>query len=226
MDGWRGLVGVVAGPPAPRPCSEERHIQISGNTLGLKTGQVRALERLHRRRLPADRLVTNELARELCELSRDTRREVGVLVDRRGVVAHVMVGSARGIEMPEWGRLRAGRGRLRGLRCIHTHLGSQGLTRDDLTDLLLLRLDAMITVGVSESGLPGLAHTASLRPTGPQDDVSGPEAATLRLDPVHPAQLDLDFKHRIRELEDDQARKQDVNEVGDALEEYARRELG
>ncbi|TMQ67940.1 MAG: GTPase HflX, partial [Candidatus Eisenbacteria bacterium] len=58
-----------------------------------------------------------------------------MLVDRRGAVTHVMVGDARGISMPDWGRLRAGRGRLRGLRCIHTHVGDGPLDRDDETDL-------------------------------------------------------------------------------------------
>ena len=100
--------------------------------------------------------MSGEFARELTETSRDIRRQVGVLVDRRGRVSHVMVGSNNGIELPDWGRLRAGRVRLRGIRFIHTHLGDEGLSRDDLTDLALLRLDAMVTIEVREDGLPGL----------------------------------------------------------------------
>jgi GTP-binding protein HflX len=132
-----------------------------------------------------------------------------VLVDRRGRVAHVMVGDAHSIEMPDWGRLRAGRGRLRGLRCIHTHLADEGLTRDDLTDLALLRLDAMMTVAVQEHGLPGLAYTASLRPPDETND------ATLQLDPTLPADLDLDFQAWIRDLENDLARQVGTQDVGD-----------
>jgi GTP-binding protein HflX len=108
--------------------------------------------------------VTHELARELAGISRDIRRQVGVLVDRRGSVSHVMVGDSHSIELPDWGRLRAGRGRLRGLRCIHTHLGKEQLSRDDLTDLALLRLDAMVSLAVDEDGHPGLAHIAALCP--------------------------------------------------------------
>ena len=159
-------------PPAARARpnrSEEPSIQVFGNTHGLKASQVRAIERLNKRSVASDRFVTNEFARQLTEISRDIRREVGVLVDRRGDVTHVMVGDAGSIEMPEWGRLRAGRGRLRGLRCIHTHLQDEGLTRDDLTDLLLLRLDAMVTISVGEDGLPGLAHTAVLKPDDGND---------------------------------------------------------
>ena len=44
----------------------------------------------------------------LTEVSREIRRQVGVLVDRRGEVAHVMVGSNHGIELPDWGRVAEG----------------------------------------------------------------------------------------------------------------------
>ena len=141
-----------------------KQIRVVGNTHGLKSSQIKRLERLGRRRVPADRLLTQELARELTGISHEIRRQVGVLVDRRGSIGHVMVGDARSIEMPDWGRMRAGKGRLRGLRCIHTHLRDEGLTRDDLTDLALLRFDAMASVATDEHGLPGDAHVASLLP--------------------------------------------------------------
>jgi GTP-binding protein HflX len=134
---------------------------------------------------------------------------VGVLVDRRGKVTHVMVGDSQGIEMPDWGRLRAGRGRLRGLRCIHTHVGDVPLDRDDETDLAGLRLDAMIAIGTDGDGMPGLAYTAALRPT--LDAGAGIE----RLDPTPPALLDLDFRDWIRAREDELARQDRTSEVGD-----------
>ncbi len=135
---------------------------------------------------------------------------VGVLVDRRGDVTHVMVGDSRSLEMPDWGRMRAGRGRLRGLRCIHTCLGSDGLTRDDLTDLALLRLDAMVSIETLDDGLPGLAHVASLKPAN--------EAGTAveKLEPTPPAQLDLDFREWIDALEEELARQSQTREVSGA----------
>lgn len=200
---------IAPNPTAPLKTSEST-IQIHGNTHGLKASQANALERLGRRRLNPDRLISNEFAREMTELSRDIRRQVGVLVDRRGDVTHVMVGSAHSIELPDWGRLRAGRGRLRGLRCIHTHLGSEGLTRDDLTDLALLRLDAMVSVAVLEDGLPGLAHTATLRAT---QQIG--EDPTERLTPAHPAEIDFDLQVFLRDLEADLARLDVGREIGD-----------
>ena len=120
-----------------------------------------------------------------------------------------MVGDAHSIELPDWGRLRAGRGRLRGLRCLHTHLGGEGLTRDDKTDLLLLRLDAMVTIGVGDDGLPTLAHTAALRPA--TRDGEGMEF----LDPLPPAQIELDFQSWVRDLEGKLSRTVGTREVGD-----------
>ena len=131
-----------------------------------------------------------------------------MLVDRRGAVTHVMVGDARSIEMPDWGRLRAGRGRLRGLRCIHTHLGTEPLDRDDETDLAVLRLDAMVAVEVLENGLPGLAHIAALRPAS--RDGEGIE----HLESRPPAALDLDFRAWIRAREEELARQDHTRKVG------------
>ena len=200
-------VGLQACAPQERP------IQIYGNTQGLKANQARQLERLFRRRLPTDRLITNEFARALSEISREIRRQVGVLVDRRGDVSHVMVGDAHSIELPDWGRLRAAPGRLRGLRCIHTHLAGEALTRDDMTDLALLRLDAMVTLEVLEDGLPGLAYTASLRPSSRDLEQDGSDG-TEQLKPARAADLDFDFLDWIRNLEEELNQNQSTRTVG------------
>jgi GTP-binding protein HflX len=106
-----------------------------------------------------------------------------------------VVGDASRIELPDFKRVRAGRGRFRGLRLIHTHLRGEGLTRDDETDLQLLRLDAVVAVLAGEDGLPGLVHFASLRPP----DGSG-ELVEYH-PPRPPSQLDFDFGEWITELE-------------------------
>jgi len=183
-------------------------IHIDGNTRGLKSSQVSRLERLTRRRVPVDRVVSHELARELTEISFEIGRQVGVLVDRRGEVTHVMCGTSKSIELPDWGRLRAGLGRLRGLRCIHTHLRDEGLDRDDLTDLALLRLDAMVAITMDERGLPKLAHVGSLRPVA-----NGGDPVEL-LAPTPPANLDVDFLAWIRDIEDELGRLDRTRKIG------------
>src|SRR6185436_17704898 len=105
-----------------------------------------------------------ELARHLTEISSQTSRQIGVLINRKGDIEHVVVGSAHKLELSDIGRARAGQVRLRGLRLVHTHLKSEPLTRDDLTDLALLRLDLVAAVGVEQDGLPGVVHIGTLLP--------------------------------------------------------------
>ena len=134
-----------------------------------------------------------------------------MLVDRRGTVTHAMVGDARSIELPDWGRMRAGLGRLRGLRCLHTHVDDEPLTRDDLADLAALRLDAMVAIETRRDGLPGLARVASLRP----GVANGREGAIDLMEPAPPAELDLDFRAWIAALEEELARQSRTRRVGD-----------
>ncbi|MBN8609985.1 MAG: GTPase HflX [Deltaproteobacteria bacterium] len=133
-------------------------LTIHGNTTGLAPSDVHALERLYRRRVPFDRLLTPELARSMAEVSSTTGRQVGVLVDRNGAVQWVVVGDARKLMLPDIGRARAAEGRFRGLRLIHTHLTQEGLTRDDLVDLTRLRLDLVCAICLGTDGQPITVH--------------------------------------------------------------------
>jgi GTP-binding protein HflX len=166
----------------------------------------------------------------MSELSHETGRQVGVLLNRKGQVEYVMVGTAKQIEMPDFGRARVSEDRFRGLRCVHTHLLGEKLTQDDLTDLALLRLDLMSIIQVDrKDGLPGMVYSAHLLPEGGRtllsatDDASsavnegssllaGGDADTsvsapfAYLEPAIPAHLDTDFAALINSLEDEMAR--------------------
>ncbi|WP_174256886.1 GTPase HflX [Myxococcus xanthus] len=161
--------------------------EIYGNTLGLKSSEQHRLRNTFRRRVPPHEIVSPELARHLTELSRELNRQVGVLVNRKGEIEHVIVGNAHKLELPDIGRARAGQVRLRGLRLVHTHLKSEPLTKDDLTDLALLRLDCVAAVGVGHEGLPGVLHYAYLIPENDSGDFWHVET----LPSVHVAQPDL-----------------------------------
>jgi GTP-binding protein HflX len=145
--------------------------EVFGNTLGLKPSQLHALRRTYRRRVDARSIVSHELARHLCEVSAETNRQIGVFLDRKGDVQAVIVGDARRLELPDVGRARAGESRLRGVRLVHTHLNGEPLTRDDHTDLALLRLDLVAALEVREGGLPGRVHYAHLLPENPQGEM-------------------------------------------------------
>jgi len=119
-----------------------------------------------------------------------------------------MVGDIRGIELPDFKRVRVASGRFRGLRCIHTHLRGEQLTQDDLTDLALLRLDLMAAIDVDPTtGLPGLIHAAHLLPlhSGELENASAPDLYGF-LEPGMASQLDADFLELINSLEDEMAR--------------------
>ncbi|HXD29814.1 MAG TPA: GTPase HflX [Pyrinomonadaceae bacterium] len=126
---------------------------------------MRRIEKLYTRRIPPKEIVTAEFARQLTELSHETRRQIGALIDRKGHVEYVMVGDNRRIELPDFKRVRVATDRFRGLRFVHTHLRGEELTQDDLTDLALLRLDLMVAIDVNpQTGLPGLVRAAHLLP--------------------------------------------------------------
>jgi len=101
------------------------------------------------------------------------------------------------LELPDFGRLRAGRGRFRGLRLIHTHLDDVSLTSDDLTDLALLRLDLVVALYQPEEDQPVMVQYAHLQPPSAGSEPHRVEPSL----PVH--RLDVDFIELITELENE-----------------------
>ncbi|MBP9021340.1 MAG: GTPase HflX [Syntrophobacterales bacterium] len=182
-----------------------------GNLTGLKPAQVKRIEQLYRRKIPPARVLTHEVARNLTEISREVNRQVGLLVSRKGDVLFVIVGDHRGIVIPDLARHRFASTRLKGLRLIHTHLNSEPLSRDDLTDLALLRLDLVCAVETDAKGLPGKVHTAHLIPENPEGRY------WLLLEPRSAAELELNFLDFIQALEEELAGKQKTRKV-DATE--------
>ena len=144
--------------------------RLHGRLTGLKPKQMKVLERVYRRKVPPDQFIHLELGRELALLSHKISRQIGLLIDRLGVVRYVIIGDAKGIEIPELGRARAGMARLRGLRCVHTHLNASPLSQEDLTDMALLRLDAMGVIEVLEDGNTGRFHMAHITPRPPDEN--------------------------------------------------------
>src|SRR5882672_1925602 len=181
---------------------------LHGNIQGLKPNQLRRIEKLYQRRVSPNQIVTPEFARQISELSHETRRQIGALIDRKGYVEFVIVGDARRIELPDFKRVRVAGDRFRGLRCVHTHLRGEDLTRDDLTDLALLRLDLMAAIDVDEqTGLPGAVRAAHLLPSTPAEmGTNGQAKHFAYLDPAAPSQLDVDFLDLINALEEEMAR--------------------
>ncbi len=160
--------------------------------------------------MPADDITTTELTRSLAAVSVETGRQVGVLVHRSGQVDYVVVGDASKLMLPDIGRLRAAEGRFRGLRLVHTHLRGEPLTRDDLVDLVRLRLDlvaAILLAPIASGGEPRslmYAHNVPADPGGPSYREVGPL-------PIARARLDV--RSLMEDLEAEFARRAGAREI-------------
>jgi len=165
------------------------------------------LERLYRRRMPPNSVITPEAARALSEASAEIGRQVGLIIDRSGSVRNVLVGTNKDILIPDLSEHRLGGRRLRGVRFIHTHLKGQALNQEDLTDLALLRLDMIAALATQPDGLPGNISLAYLIPPNPDEklyEVLPPQS-------VHA--LTIDAAEFITDIERQMERAQAAREV-------------
>jgi len=169
--------------------------KLFGNIGGLKASHIRKLGNLYRRRLQPQFLITFELARDISRLSHEIRRQIGLLINRQGKIAYVIVGDHQKIVIPDIRDYRAAPGRLRGLRCIHTHLNNEPLTTDDLTDLALLRLDIMAAITMTETGYFHKAHVGYILPK------SSHGKPFQILNPLNPNDLNIECLELIQSLE-------------------------
>ncbi len=143
---------------------------MTGNLSGLKASQLKLLSRFHGRRITSGLWITPEIARQMVFLSHEIGRQIALLVTREGTVSSVVVGSSKEIFLSDLPASRSGSRSLRGLRMVHTHLQGEGLSQDDLNDLALLRLDAMVVLQMHrESGLLDRVSVATINPD-PQGD--------------------------------------------------------
>ena len=146
--------------------------------------------------MPPAEFCSHELASRLVELSGELRRQIGILVNRAGIVEYVIVGDEKGLVIPDLRDYPLGKRVMRGLRLIHTHLKNEPLSEDDLTDLSLLRLDLLVSLLFT----PGKPHiSAQLAWLSP--DQRG--ASTVVESPKLFDRIDLDCGHFIPELEAD-----------------------
>ena len=84
--------------------------------------------------------------------------------------------------------------RLRGLRFVHTHLKGEALSKEDLSDLTLLRLDYITAITIDKNALPELFYSAHILP--------GTEPGYELEEPCRPGKLKQNFSQTIRYLED------------------------
>ncbi|MFA7453658.1 MAG: GTPase HflX [Desulfobulbaceae bacterium] len=118
----------------------------------------------------------------------------------------VIVGDHDRIVIPSLSAVRTAGGRLRGLRCIHTSFGKNGVTEEDVLDMAGLRLDLM-SVLTMQDGLPKLLYTAHLVP----EAVDGNDWQLLEV--THPAAGTVSCIDFIESLEDRFVAMRPIKEV-------------
>ena len=120
----------------------------------------------------------------------------------------MFVGDNRHIWIPDLSGFRFGAGRLKGLRCVHTHLNKEPLSGEDITDLVLLALDLMVCVQLDERGMPGPILYANILPSN--DSEKGWDV--IRRPDI--GQLDVDVLSLIGSLEEELGRKHEGRSLG------------
>jgi GTP-binding protein HflX len=124
--------------------------ELFGNTRGLSTADKRAIQKLFERSVDAQEIVSLDLAREMVALAEKVRRRLGVLINRQGRIEAVMVGTKEILYLPDLGRYRLSRSRLRNLRFIFTdlskHHSEAHIPYDIFADLERLRFDMVVSL--------------------------------------------------------------------------------
>jgi GTP-binding protein HflX len=188
--------------------SEEDPIRrVFGNTSGLKASQLKKLQYLYRRHLPPQQVISLELAQSLAEISFEIKRQIGLLINRRGDLLYVIVGHDHSLLIPDLSEFRGAQGRLKGLRLLHTHFKEESLNEEDRTDLARLRLDLVTVLGLDRSGKALWLQSAHLLP-------DNPEGQTFRvLEPERLGQSRLEVQSLVRSLEEEWGHKLSVRRV-------------
>lgn len=120
--------------------------EIKGNIKGIRDSVIAELQKLYDMQSP--QLVSQELAVKLADITEYINREISVYITRSGQIIEIAVGDNATVELPSFSG-RRGSGRLSGIRCIHTHPGSNPyLSGVDISALKNNKYDAMVAIGV------------------------------------------------------------------------------
>lgn len=143
---------------------KEVHI-LYGYTENVKVSYLRALEKFIKKKNISNTIISNELLKRISSISFEMGRQIGLLIDRNNIIQIVLVGTNKEVLIPKLERFAITPGKLRGLRLLHTHLYGEDLDEDDITDLKLLRLDAVSVIKLNDRGEPYKLQMAYLYPS-------------------------------------------------------------
>jgi GTP-binding protein HflX len=171
---------------------------VAGNTKGLAQSEIRAVAKLFQRSVSPDEIVSLDLAREMVFLGEQLRRRVGVLINRQGRIKEVILGTKDILFLPDLGRYRLGRARLRNLRLIFTDLSNNKdeatIPYDIYTDLERLRFDTVVGVRGARNRV-SMAYAYLIPANGSENAATHTEVVS------DVGAFDLDFREFISSVE-------------------------
>ncbi len=190
--------------------------EVKGNIKGLAPSELKAVRKLFQRSVDAEEIVSLELAREIYGLAERLRRRVGVLIDRQGRIVEVALGTKDILYIPDLGRYRLGRGRLRNLRLVFSDLSNNSeeatIPYDIFTDLERLRFDAVVSVrSLSRRNRVAITYAYLIPARG------GESATTLSEVVPDLAAYDLDFRALMDSVESSLAAEVQQLSAGDTI---------
>ncbi|MDD7473701.1 MAG: GTPase HflX [Bdellovibrionota bacterium] len=122
---------------------------VKGNIKGISQVDIKKIEKLYNEKISPESIIQADFAKVIYRLSEKIGRIIGVIISREGGVEEVFVGDKNILYIPNLGRYRMFKGRLRRIRLIATILKDNfELNSDYYTDLQKLRLDMI--VGIKE----------------------------------------------------------------------------
>lgn len=126
--------------------------KINGNIKGIRNSVLDTLSKLYEFKIEKGKIFDEELAQVVAKISANINREINLAVNRDGEIEFISIGDSSTVSLPSYNY----RGILSGIRMIHTHPGGNPhLSSVDLSALILMRLDCIVSIGITENGITG-----------------------------------------------------------------------
>lgn len=172
---------------------------INGNTSGLKEYILDNLDELYNTKIEKGKIISQEIVNYISEVSNKINREINIAIDRSGNIMDISIGDSSTVNLPV---VPIYNKKLSGVRIIHTHPdGNPHLSSVDISALIKLKLDCIVSVGVSEEGITGYEVAIC---SIVNDELTYDRTLLKNLD-------DFDYLEEIKEVEE-ALRKKDITE--------------
>lgn len=175
---------------------------ILGNTEGIKHYTLQCLEHLYEYKLEKGLILSEEIAKTVSEISNQINKEINLCIDRNGKITEISIGDSSTVSLP---LIPVYEKKLAGIRIVHTHPnGNPHLSSVDISALLKLKLDAILSIGCLEGEITGYSMALC---NIQEDKIHYEKYDFTSIDPLH----ELPFLEKIQELES-QLRKRQITE--------------